>query len=149
MILCTEDFKTNFIAIYLIALNMKYQQYAFHFYHFCFSKYFFSKCYLLRALIKKKLDTGKGGWISIVTSVILLKMSFDAIRVSLGDNDWCLLQAHPCCKACIKNLLVDMKILKQSIYHFSFIHSKFKDILRKKFFIELLLIKNELFFLRD
>ena len=111
MILCTEDFKTNFIAIYLIALNMKYQQYAFYFYHFCFSKYFFSKCYLLRALIKKKLDTGKGGWNGIVTSVILLKMSFDAIRVSLGDSDWRLLQAHPAVKPVLKICLSIWKSL--------------------------------------
>lgn len=149
MILCTEDLKTNFIAIYLIALNMKYQQYGFYFYHFCFSEYFFQNATYSGYLLKKRLNTGKCGWKSIVTSVILLKMCFDAIRVSLGDNDWGLLQGHPCFKACIKNLLVNMKILKQSIYHFSFMHSKFKDILRKKFFIELLLIKNELFFLRN
>lgn len=38
-----------------------------------------------------------------------------------------------------------MKLLKQTLYSFSFIHSKAKDILRKNFPMEFLLIKNEHF----
>lgn len=111
MILCIEDFKTNFKAIYLIALNMKYQQYRFYFYHFCFSEYFFQNATYSGYLLKKRLNTGKCGWISIVTSVILLKMCFDAIRVSLGDNDWGLLQGHPALKPVLKICLSIWKSL--------------------------------------
>ena len=127
---------------------MKYQQYRFYFYHFCFSEYFFQNATYSGYLLKKKVEHRKM-WLNKHCYFCDSAQNVFWCHQGQFRRQWLRsFTRSSCFKACIKNLLVNMKILKQSIYHFSFMQSKFKDILRKKFFIEFLLIKNELFFFK-